>query len=329
MILFLEGQASQREVVQGARLALPKSITVFASHHQDRPEITGQADVAWREPNGAAERVDWALHMATTHGISVVHAGRKADVYETRRSDFANAGIDLVTGARSLATFDVEDKSYFVAECERARLRCVPAITVSDENELASAYAKQSAVGEVCVKPATGIYGQGFWRLIDGLDPFRCMAHPDDRQVNAEAFIRLYGAAESKGPLLVMPYMNGDECSVDIVCEDGVPVAWVSRRKTGLFQVFERDGEAVELALATVRHFRCDGIVNVQTINDAAGVPHLLEINLRYSGGLSYTTLSGLNLPGIFATRRLNAPEPESKWVEGLRIKPTTGAVPA
>ena len=258
----------------------------------------------------------------------MVHAGRKADLYEARRDEFSAHGIDLVTGARSLDSFRIEDKSFFVQACEAAKLRCVPATTVTDASELRDAYGSMSEAGPVCVKPVTGIYGQGFWRLESGLDPFAAMANPDARLVNADSFISLYAAAHEPAPMLVMPYLCGDEVSVDIVCEFGHPVAWVGRRKRGLYQTFERESEAITLALEAIRAFGCDGIVNVQTMDDASGVPHLLEINLRYSGGLSYTGLSGINLPGIFAARRLQVQEPAGQWHEGIRIKPTTAALP-
>ena len=105
-------------------------------------------------------------------------------------------------------------------------------------------------------------------------------------------------------------------------------MAWVGRRKQGLMQTFEREGDAVELAIKAARHFKCDGIVNVQTRDDAGGKPHLLEINLRYSGGIGYTREAGVNLPGIFATRRLGLPVPPSVWREDVQVKAITVVVP-
>ena len=113
-----------------------------------------------------------------------------------------------------------------------------------------------------------------------------------------------------------------------MVCEAGEAVAWVGRRKQGLMQTFEREGGAVELAIKAARHFKCDGIVNVQTRDDAGGKPHLLEINLRYSGGIGYTREAGVNLPGIFAARRLGLPVPPSVWREDVQVKAITVVVP-
>lgn len=329
MIWFLEGQSSQRDVILGAREALPSSVKIFASHRQDRPEITGTADVSLLEPKDPQLRTDWILQTAAEHAIKVVLAGRAGSALEVERPRFERAGIELVTGGASLETFDlVDDKSRFTAEAERAGLACVPAITVSNARELVEAYEVLRAQGDVCVKPTVGIYGQGFWRFSESVDPFRCFANPDSRDVNFETYLAAYRTEPVRPAMLVMPYMSGAECSIDMVCEAGHAVAYVGRRKQGLHQTFERDSAAVELALRAAAHFKCDGLVNVQTKDDADGVAHLLEINPRYSGGIGYTRHTGVNLPGIFATRRLGLPEPVAIWQSNVRVKAITVAVP-
>lgn len=329
MIWFLEGQSSQREVVQGAREALPASVTVYASHRQLRPEITGMAEVAWQEPAETEERIDWVLETALQYGIRVILAGRIGGVYEAARERFRSAGLDLVTGGLSMDTFvKVDDKTTFTAEAEAAGLACVPAITVNTAEELAAAYHALASEHEVCVKPAVGIYGQGFWRFKPQADVFRCFANPDAREVQFEVFMAAYAASLVPKPLLIMPYMPGSECSVDMVCEAGKVVAFMGRRKQGITQTFERDTDAVRLAVRAAEHFQCDGLVNVQTRDDAEGRPHLLEINPRYSGGIGYTRVTGVNLAGIFATRRLGLKEPETIWQPGVAIKAISVAVP-
>ncbi|HHH9441289.1 TPA: ATP-grasp domain-containing protein [Pseudomonas aeruginosa] len=328
MIWFLEGQSSQREVIIGAREALPGEVKIFASHRSDRPEITGAADISFTEPKDNLERINWVLDTANNHGITVILAGRVGSLFEAQRHRFVDAGIDLVTGGVSMETFRlVDDKTNFTAEAERAHLACVPAITVTCAQGLVDAYETLRAHGEVCVKPAVGIYGQGFWRFKEEVDPFRCFANPDSREINFETYLQAYCAGADRAPLLVMPYFAGNECSIDMVCEAGRPVAFVGRRKQGLHQIFERDTPAVELALKAAAHFKCDGLINVQTKDDANGIPHLLEINPRYSGGIGYTRHTGINLPGIFATRRLGLPEPKGTWQPNVRVKAVSIAI--
>lgn len=329
LIWFLEGQSSQRDIILGAREALPPEVRIFASHRQDRPEITGSADVSFLEPKDNQERIDWVIETALRHGIKVILVGRVGSVFEAQRHRFEAAGLVLVTGGASMGTFElVDDKSKFTAEAERAGLACVPAITARNAKELIDAYESLRVLGDVCVKPAVGIYGQGFWRFKSEADSFRCFANPDSREVQFETYLNAYRAGADRSAMLVMPYMTGSECSIDMVCESGRPVAFVGRRKEGLHQTFENDSPAVELALKAAAHFQCDGLVNVQTRDDLDGVPHLLEINPRYSGGIGYTRHTGVNLPGIFATRRLGLAEPVSDWIPNIRVKAITVAVP-
>lgn len=329
MLWFLQGQSSQRDVIAGAREALPRSALIYASHGQSRPEITDLADVSWVEPDEHESKVAWVLDRAKTHRISVVVAGRTLQLYEGSRGEFEAAGIQLVTGALSVPAIEaMDDKSEFTRSATAAGLACIPAVTVNNANELAAAYDELSAKGPVCIKPARGIYGQGFWRLSQEIDPFRLLANPDAHEANFNTFLDLYRVSKNPKPLLLMPYMPGSECSIDMVCEAGVAVAMVGRRKLGLTQHLTLEGAAIALAVAAAKHFGCDGIVNVQTRDDADGIPHLLEINARYSGGIGYTRHSGINLAGIFATRRLGFPEPVAQWKEGVCVKAISVAIP-
>lgn len=330
MIWFLEGQSSQREVIMGAREALPASVRIVASHRQQRSEITGLADVALQEPAKGEECIDWVLETARRLDIKVVFAGRIGSFYEAHRERFVAQGLDLVTGGTSMQTFlNVDDKSRFTAAAESAGLACIPGITAHNAQELKTAYEVLATSGEVCIKPTVGIFGHGFWRFKAGVDDFRCFANPDARETTFEAYFNAYRQSETRPPMLLMPYMPGSECSVDMVCEQGKAVAFVGRRKQGMIQTFERDSEAVHLAVRAAEHFGCDGLINVQTRDDASGKPHLLEINPRYSGGIGYTRETGINLAGIFATRRLGMKEPETHWLENIRVKAITVAVRA
>lgn len=327
MIWFLEGQASQREIVLAARHALPADIKVYASHSSQRPEITSAADAAFLEPKNLDQRVDWVLETAAANNIRVILAGKKIAIYEARRAEFEAAGITLVTGVQSADQLRLESKAVFTEECIAAGLAVVPGVAVDTLEELTACYKKMKDTGEVCIKPVNGIYGAGFWRFDDTVDPFYCLAYPDNRQIHFDTYLTIFKESNNSKPQLMMPYMPGDEVSTDIVVEAGTPIAWVGRRKKGIYQHFENRGPAVELALAAVSHFGLDGIVSVQTKEDSGGKPHLLEVNLRYSGGIAYTHLSGVNLPGIFSCRRLGLPVPDSHWQDDVRVKPVTSAI--
>ena len=328
MIWFLQGQSSQREVIAGAIEVVNGRVPVIASHRHHRPEITAAANIVLREPADDALRVDWAYDMAMLHGVKVMLVGRAGHEFEFQRDRFESVGIDLVTGGMSVETHHhVDDKSLFTAAAVSAGLTVIPAITVKSADELVAALAYMKKDVPVCVKPARGIYGMGFWRVEEDADPFRCFGNADGHIVNESIFVQAYRSSAKPKPLLVMPYMSGSECSVDMVVHKGKVISHCARRKEGSFQTLSLTDRAVDLSIHAAEFFRCDGIVNVQSRDDADGVPHLLEINPRYSGGIGYTRFAGINLPGIFAASRLGLSMPKNEWVEGVRIKGIASAV--
>lgn len=219
MIWFLQGQSSQREVIAGAMEIIKGRTSVIASHSQFRPEVTAGADIVLREPDDHVSRVDWAFDTAQAYGVKVMLVGRAGHEFVAQRERFGAVGIDLVTGGMSIDTFNqVDDKSAFTASAIRAGLAVIPAITVNNADELVAALASMKNDGSVCVKPARGIYGMGFWRIEADADAFRSFANADQHTVNEALFVQAYRASISKKPLLVMPYMPGPECSVDMVC---------------------------------------------------------------------------------------------------------------
>lgn len=133
--------------------------------------------------------------------------------------------------------------------------------------------------------------------------------NPDSRQIHPDVLIESLRRAQQAGeslPLqIVMPWLAGPERSVDMLVENGRVIAAVARRKEGSVQVFEQETPAWRLAVACAETLHVDGLINVQTRNDAEGHPVLLEANLRPSGGIGYTAFSGINLPGLFALRQL------------------------
>lgn len=101
---------------------------------------------------------------------------------------------------------------------------------------------------------------------------------------------------------IVMAFMPGTEWTVDAYrAHDGTMVYVVPRERVGLAGGISIKGrtvkhallEALTTELATA--LSCYGPICVQWRADAAGVPRLLEINPRLSGGLPITVAAGVN----------------------------------
>ncbi len=311
-IWIMEGLSSQRDILSGINTfsfgGRKNSITTYASHSKMRNEILSIADHAIIEPQDDKERLSFIHRIVELTGVEAIHVGRNCRWFEANRSAIEKYGVSLTTGATNTDTFDIaDDKVTFAQFMAQSGLPVVPSVRVNSWDELHTLI-KQSPFPEnqICIKPVTGIYGKGFWRLDPNATYDAPLSHPENRKINPAQYLSALGACDTFEPLVLMPYLPGPEYSVDILLSECDILSAVGRRKEGAIQYLENSGEAFELACACAKAMKADGLVNVQTRNNDQGVPVLLEINLRPSGGIGYTRHSGINLPGLFASHKLD-----------------------
>lgn len=337
-IWLMEGLSSQRDLIQGIRAfaSLKQTdVTVIASHRNDRHEILSQADIALIEPQEAVDRLAFILATVKKLGVKAIHTGRHAAWLEAHRAAITASGVTLTSGSLYPAMFALaDDKVAYAHVMEKAGLPVVPSLRVESVDALRALIARSPFSSKaLCVKPVKGIYGMGFWQFDESVSPMAQFINPDSRKVNAHVYLHALEQAGEFEPLVLMPYLPGPEYSVDMLVEDGAVLAAVGRRKEGSLQYLENHGEAFELAKACAHLMKADGLVNVQTRNSASGKPLLLEINMRPSGGIGYTRLSGVNLPGLFAFRQLGLMSQQAVLDEAERafapavVRPLTEAV--
>jgi hypothetical protein len=293
--------ASQRDVAELVRKGSLGNIKVISSHGSDREDIFMTADEHFVEPpaGGDFDYADWALATARDRGVTAMVGMRHRKQLIAARDRFAARGVRLAAGAVEASVIDLCDhKDRFTAAMKDAGIPVSETIAVDDLDGLRAAIDDIAATGtEVCVKPAVGVYGRGFWRFVPGLTPFSIFSTLDANEVDPEVYMDAYARAVDPARLIVMQYLPGIEASVDCVCDKGTIVAHAVRQKSGDRQTVFTGGREVEVARAVAAELLLDGLVNVQTKADASGDPVLLEVNTRPSGGVAYSAAAGVNLP--------------------------------
>jgi carbamoylphosphate synthase large subunit len=295
--------ASQRDIADLVRRGSNGNIRVVSSHKSDREDIFMTADEYFVEPSSSADPefdyAEWALNTATAKRVGGMVAMRNRKKLIAARARFAARGVRLAAGAMDSDTIDLCDhKDRFTVAMKAVGIPVTETIAVNSLDELSSAIADIAATGtEVCVKPAVGVYGRGFWHFVPGLNPFSLFSTIDANQVDPEVYMEAYGKAKNPSTLIVMQYLPGIESSVDCVCDNGLLLAHAVRQKASDRQTVFTGGREVDVARAVVAELKLDGLVNVQTKADAAGNPVLLEVNTRPSGGVGYSAAAGVNLP--------------------------------
>ena len=327
-----EGQSSQRDMLASLQTLKAQSSMPFhivASHRHNRPEIFEFADIIYREPSistadnneqamlEAAEplmpRWQFVLEQAQKNNVKVLLTGRNGIDYEAHREAFDAAGIRLLTGATSVAALEsIDDKFAFMQQCHEHDIPVADAWRFDTVAELETLLAKHGHQ-PLCVKPVTGIFAQGFWRLgkvketgkeeSEQYDSFEHLYFTEEKKINTAQFINAYTNSlmvhERPIPMLLMPYLSGQEYSIDVVCEYGEVLAAITRYKTGKIQHIGYEQSVMDVVIPLIKTFGCDGIVSVQTKADDTGQHRVLEINSRPSGGIDYTTHSGVDLTQV------------------------------
>ena len=322
-----EGQSSQRDMLASLQALKAQSNTPFnviASHRHNRPEVFEFADRIYREPYATEvddgqdmletveplmPRWQFVLEHAQQNKVKVLLTGRNGIDYEAHRETFNAAGIRLLTGATSVSALEtIDDKFAFMQQCHEYGIPVADAWRFDNVVELEALLAEHGHQ-PLCVKPVTGIFAQGFWRLGkvketgEPYDSFEHLYFTEEKKINTAQFINAYANSlmvhERPIPMLLMPYLSGQEYSIDVVCEYGDVLAAITRYKTGKIQHIGYEQSVMDVVIPLIKAFGCDGIVSVQTKADDDGQHRVLEINSRPSGGIGYTTHSGVDLTQI------------------------------
>ena len=303
-IWFTQAHSCQRDLILTARHAIEQGlfpqhphVHLVASHREIRPEITGVADIALQEPP-LEERIEWVLATAQALQVKLIIAGRFGKTYLQHAQRFEAVGIGLMAGALHIDQLDqLNDKSTFTKRCLDAHLPVVPATTVYTGEQMQAAYQYWSAQGEVSVKPVHGVFASGFWHLDPNASPFDAFANSQAFKAHPQTFIQHYGNLPEPPAYLVMPFLNGLECSVDMFCQAGEMIAAVARYKhEGDYQTLHLQDQAIDYARSLACLFGCDGLVNMQARYSDQGMLYILEVNPRPSGGIANTFFSGVNV---------------------------------
>ena len=123
--------------------------------------------------------------------------------------------------------------------------------------------------------------------------------------------------------LLIQDHLPGAEYSVDVLADlDGRPLVAVPRLHLVIQERVVVRGqvlhdEAIEaLCMRLASALRVKGPVSMQLKCDAAGTPHLLEVNPRMGGGTYFAALAGVNMAELCLRLAARAPLPSLSFSE-------------
>lgn len=306
-ILFNHSISGAADLIDLMRRDRP-DLEVVATHERRDTPLRLAADrflpeppeTKWMEPDAYA---DWLLQIAVAEAAVLVLPYRRRDELAGFGDRFTAHGIRLLTAADPGTMQLLENKPAFLSRMEAVGVPTIPFRVFEGIQDYAVLRAETNLFPDqptaLCVKPVTGIYGAGFRIIRDELPATAALSGLSTLELPDTAFRALLAALPCPEPMMLMPFLEGPERSVDFACHEGTLLGTVTRIKAGTSQWLCHDPYGEDLAGLVVRTFGLTGVLNLQTMEDVSGTQRLMEVNSRASGGVGMTGLTEVNLASL------------------------------
>jgi biotin carboxylase len=276
-------------------------VQIFATHPDIRHMSLQGADVAGTEPAlTGIEYVQFCVDFCRRNEIDIF-------IPRLHMMDIAlHAAMFDAIGTKVLVCRDLDllemilDKGKFYRRVQETGIMEIPEYHVVNTAEgFKAAYEDLTAKGlQVCFKPTETEGGLGFRIINNSRSPLQELFGYVTQNISFDDAYRILAGAETFPDLMVMELLEGYEYSIDCLSDrEGNLLAAVPRRKdSGRLRVMEHIPELEKIARSVAETYRIPYNFNIQ-MKYAGGVPKLLEINPRMSGGLHVSCLTGINFP--------------------------------
>lgn len=272
---------------------LGEGFTAIVSHSQPDSPSLEVASEGFLEPKALLGEayLEYCLERCRELEVEVFVPAKLMAPIRDARKRFAALGTRVLTVADGGVLRHLDRKAEFLSDfdtsiCPIPEFRVFRTLEDFDDAvlELGDPEVK------LCFKPSRGIYGHGF-RVLTPRESLRNLLSGDTVKMSYERARAVFASAQlsSSGPfepMLLMHYCEGVERSIDALAYRGKLVQAVVRRKDGEgVQMLEDSESVLEVAEKLAHRYQLSGVFNFQ-LKEKGGVPQMLEINARPSGGL-------------------------------------------
>lgn len=291
-------------IINLIRESEPGRFHIIGSNAKKEALYRRACDEWFTEPDGLSEKdyVDFAVDFCAAHRVDVFVPRRNLAAIAENRSRFEALGVKLLCDEDSSLIRLLDDKDLTYRRISEFGAACVPPYRIADSAEsFTQAVAEIGRVAErVCYKLTQDEGAQSF-RIIDDrrvLGPKALKEKPGFKLTLAQATAVLE-QYDFSVPMMVMPYLDGDEISADCMMTPTGPIV-IPRFKTGKrYSIIRYDAEIIRFCTDLMEQLGLVMPCNIQFRTGKEGT-YLLEINPRMSGGIQLSCLaSGINLPGV------------------------------
>lgn len=181
----------------------------------------------------------------------------------------------------------------------------------------------------LCLKIVNGSGSRGV-RIIKNIrNRYHAFAQekPSSLFTSYEDMLSVLESAEQLDTMLLMPYFEGNEYSVDLLANHGETLYQVGRENTislmsiAQESVLARNENAYNISSRVVELLDYDGNIGFDFMKDKDGITFLTDINPRITATVSVIAAGGINLPYLRIKQLLGELLPEQGVQYGVMLK--------
>jgi biotin carboxylase len=284
-----------------------QEFVIYGTHPDPDTVYLKYCDEAGTEPDiHGEEYIQFCLNFCRENRIDIFIPRKENVLISQHLGDFKKIGVMVLVCPDSelMALMDNKVAMYRSLE-EKAKkgISIVPVPSyrvVNNAEDFKKAYEEMKTdSNRLCIKPVVGEGACGFRIIDDSVDTIQVLFHTAMTQkVSFKSLYKVLKQQEQFPDLMVLEFLDGYEYSIDCLAgADGTLYAAIPRKKgNGRIREVENNKELIDMAHKIAEHYKIPFVYNIQ-VKYKDGVPKLLEINPRMSGGLHISCLSGINIP--------------------------------
>ncbi len=278
-----------------------EEVYVIGSNTQKDSVIQLVCDEWYEEPRlDGEEYIEYCLAFCKEHKIDVFVPRRKMVEISKNRARFESIQTRvMVDDYETIEILNDKVKAYDLF----ADLDCVKIPEyhlVNDVNSFEKAYESlKENHDRICIKFVRDEGGMSFRKIVDKVDKFAKLRMYPGSDVAYDELVEVLKEQGEFDDLMVMPYLPGDEISVDCLDTSDGLIAIPRVKGNARHEYVDFDEHILNMTRKVMEKVKLKYPCNIQfKIKD--DIPYLLEINTRMSGGLQMSCLAAdVNIPNI------------------------------
>jgi hypothetical protein len=288
-------------------------ITTLLSHIRE-VEYKHFADQFIYEPEHTDDYLGFCLEVCKQKKIDVFYPWRDFALLYPHRDKFADLNVKVIFSCSDENFHVIDNKALFYQHLLNKNIKFnLPLFaTANTKAEFVAHYnALRTHTDKLCMKPCVSVYAAGFKVIHDEKDYSfweALLEGKDKHDISYANLIQLLPPDLQK-EMMLLDYLPGNEYSHDLLCRNGEIIAGTIRQKYhehDKYQLLVQNSEIERMSALLVKEFNLNAFINIQYRDDKNGVPFILEINPRISGGLPKVNLAGIDYVNLFVKILLN-----------------------